>query len=99
MKDPFNIKKQGGLIEITAVGMFTNTRLWVGGFGGITTLTITLGGITKRLIMIDDTIVEHEFLQITAYLDHDIVDGGPATRFQAHLVQLIEKGYGLLDLL
>lgn len=99
IKDPFYIKKQGGLIEVTAVGMFTNTRLWVGGFGGITTLTITLGGIAKRLIMIDNNIVEHDFLQITAYLDHDIVDGGPATRFQAYLVQLIEKGFGLLDLL
>jgi pyruvate/2-oxoglutarate dehydrogenase complex dihydrolipoamide acyltransferase (E2) component len=98
IKDPIYIKKQGGLIVVTAVGMFTNTRLWVGGFGGITTLNIALGGITKRLIKIDNDIVEHEFLQITAHLDHDIVDGGPATRFQAYVVELIEKGYGLDEL-
>lgn len=98
IRDPIYIKKQGGLIVITAVGMFTNTRLWVGGFGGITTLNIALGGITKRLIKIDNDIVEHEFLQITAHLDHDIVDGGPATRFQAYVVKLIEEGYGLTEL-
>lgn len=98
IKNPFVIKKQGGLIVVTAIGMLTNTRLWVGGFGGITTLNISLGGITKRLIKIDNNIVENEFLQITAYLDHDILDGGPATRFQAYVVQLIEKGYALQNL-
>jgi len=98
IKNPFYIKKQGGLIVVTAVGMFTNTRLWVGGFGGITTLNIALGGITKRLIKINNEIVEHQFLQITAHLDHDIVDGGPATRFQAYVVKLIEEGYGLIEL-
>lgn len=98
IRDPIYIKKQGGLIVITAVGMFTNTRLWVGGFGGIATLNIALGGITKRLIKINNDIVEHEFLQVTAHLDHDIVDGGPATRFQAYVVKLIEEGYGLIEL-
>jgi pyruvate/2-oxoglutarate dehydrogenase complex dihydrolipoamide acyltransferase (E2) component len=98
IKNPLFIKKQGGLIVITAVGMFTNTRLWVGGFGGITTLNIALGGVTKRLIKIDNNIVENEFLQITASLDHDIIDGAPATRLQAYFVQLIEEGYALKNL-
>jgi len=99
MRDPFYIKKQGGLIVVTAVGMFTNTRLWVGGFGGITTLSLALGGIARRLVKQGDEIVEREFLQITAYLDHEIVDGGPATRVQARIVQLIESGHGLDTLL
>lgn len=96
--NPFYIKKQGGLIVLTAVGMYTNTRLWVGGFGGITTITLALGGIARRLVKQGEKIVEREFLQITAYLDHDIVDGGPATRLQARIVQLIETGYGLREL-
>jgi pyruvate/2-oxoglutarate dehydrogenase complex dihydrolipoamide acyltransferase (E2) component len=29
--------------------------------------------------------------------DHDIVDGGPATRFTRRLVELIESGYGLIE--
>jgi len=79
--------------------MFTNTRLWVGGFGGITTLNISLGGIIKRLIRQNENIIEQEFLQVTAYVDHDIVDGGPATRFQSHWVHLIESGHGLEHLM
>ncbi|HSA94545.1 MAG TPA: 2-oxo acid dehydrogenase subunit E2 [Acidobacteriota bacterium] len=97
-RNPFYVKRQGGLIIITAVGMFTNTRLWVGGFGGITTLSLTLGGIARRLVKQGEEIVEREFLQVTAYLDHDIVDGGPATRLQARIVQLIETGHGLREL-
>jgi pyruvate/2-oxoglutarate dehydrogenase complex dihydrolipoamide acyltransferase (E2) component len=27
--------------------------------------------------------------------DHDVVDGAPATRFTRRLVELIESGYGL----
>lgn len=98
LRDPFYIKKQGGLIVLTAVGMYTNTRLWVGGFGGITTVTLALGGITRRLVKQGEEIVEREFLQITAYLDHDLVDGGPATRLQARIVELIETGHGLKEL-
>lgn len=97
-RDPFYIKRQGGLIIMTAVGMFTDTRLWVGGFGGITTLSLTLGGIARRLVKQGEAIVEREFLQVTAYVDHDIVDGGPATRLQARIVQLIEAGHGLREL-
>lgn len=98
IRNPFYIKRQGGLIIITSVGMFTDTRLWVGGFGGITTLSLTLGGIARRLVKQGEAIVEREFLQITAYVDHDIVDGGPATRLQSRIVQLIETGHGLGDL-
>jgi pyruvate/2-oxoglutarate dehydrogenase complex dihydrolipoamide acyltransferase (E2) component len=99
VKDPFYVKKQGGLILITAVGMFTNTRLWVGLSGGITSLNIALGGVTRRLVEQNGEILEQEFMQITAMLDHDVLDGAPAARLQAKLVDLIETGYGLRELL
>ena len=99
VRDPFYVKRQGGLVLVTSVGMFTGARLWVGLSGGITSLTVALGGIAKRLVKRDDAIVEQEFLQITAMLDHDIVDGAPAARLQARLVELIESGHGLRELL
>jgi pyruvate/2-oxoglutarate dehydrogenase complex dihydrolipoamide acyltransferase (E2) component len=99
VKDPFYVKKQGGLILITAVGMFTNTRLWVGLSGGITSLNIALGGVTKWLVEQNGEILEQEFMQITAMLDHDVLDGAPAARLQAKLVDLVETGYGLGELL
>jgi hypothetical protein len=30
-------------------------------------------------------------------MDHDIIDGAPATRFALRLKELIESGYGLID--
>lgn len=98
IRNPFSIKKQGGLIVVTSVGMFTNTRGWVGGFGGITTLNFAIGGITQKLVKSGDSIKEEQYLQITISLDHDIVDGGPAARFSAYLVDLIENASGLTEL-
>jgi len=30
-------------------------------------------------------------------MDHNIIDGAPATRFALRLKELIESGYGLID--
>ncbi|MFW9777752.1 MAG: 2-oxo acid dehydrogenase subunit E2 [Candidatus Heimdallarchaeota archaeon] len=95
LRNPFSIKKQGGLIVVTSVGMFTNTRGWVGGFGGITTLNFAIGGITQKLVKSGGSIKEEQYLQITLSLDHDIIDGGPAARFSAYLVNLFENASGL----
>jgi pyruvate/2-oxoglutarate dehydrogenase complex dihydrolipoamide acyltransferase (E2) component len=34
---------------------------------------------------------------VTISMDHDIIDGAPATRFASRLKELIESGYGLID--
>ena len=96
--NPFAVKKQGGLIVVTSVGMFANVRGWVGGFGGITTLSIAIGGITQKLVKKENEINEEQFLQVTLLIDHDLIDGGPATRFTSYLVNLLEHGQGLLEL-
>jgi pyruvate/2-oxoglutarate dehydrogenase complex dihydrolipoamide acyltransferase (E2) component len=98
IRNPFSIKKQGGLIVVTSVGMFTNTRGWVGGFGGITTLNFAIGGITQKLVKSGDSIRKEQYLQMTISLDHDIIDGGPAARFSAYLVDLLENANGLTEL-
>ena len=36
-----------------------------------------------------------EILSLTVMFNHDIIDGGPATRFTRRLVELVECGYGL----
>jgi pyruvate/2-oxoglutarate dehydrogenase complex dihydrolipoamide acyltransferase (E2) component len=37
-------------------------------------------------------------LSLTISLDHNVVDGAPATRFTERLKELIESGYGLESL-
>jgi pyruvate/2-oxoglutarate dehydrogenase complex dihydrolipoamide acyltransferase (E2) component len=98
VRNPFYVKKQGGLIVLTSVGMFVKTSGWIGGSGGITTLNIALGGINKKLMKSGDTVNQEEFLQMTISLDHDIIDGAPAARFTAYLTDLIQKGHHLTEL-
>ena len=42
-----------------------------------------------------DRIEPREILNLTVMLDHDVIDGAPATRFIHRLVDLIESGSGL----
>lgn len=94
-KNPFAIKKLSGTVLITSVGMFGKNR---GGWAitfGIHTLNIVVGGITKKPGIINDEIVIREYLSLTLMINHDIVDGGPATRFVARLMELIEEGYAI----
>lgn len=86
--------KFGGIIGVTAVGMFGDGPGW-----GIplipATLSVTVGGIGKRPCLVDGRLTEHEFLCLTLTFDHDIIDGAPAARFSARLKELIEGAYGL----
>ena len=45
--------------------------------------------------VIEGRIEPREILNLTVMFDHDVVDGAPATRFVKRLVELIESGYGL----
>jgi pyruvate/2-oxoglutarate dehydrogenase complex dihydrolipoamide acyltransferase (E2) component len=59
------------------------------------TLSITVGGIAEKPCVVDGRIEGREYLGVTISFDHDIVDGGPATRFTQRLKELIENNYGL----
>jgi len=97
LKNPHWIKRSIGTVQLTAVGMFGE-----GGGWAITrpfyTLAIAVGGISERPILVEGRVEAREFLSITLCFDHDIVDGAPAARFTQRLKELIENGYGLLEL-
>ncbi len=61
------------------------------------TLDITIGGIGEKPVFIDGNLETREYLHMTISMDHDIIDGAPATRFASRLKELIESGYGLID--
>ncbi|NHJ49337.1 MAG: 2-oxo acid dehydrogenase subunit E2 [Asgard group archaeon] len=96
--NPFTIKKNGGLIVITSVGMFTDIPGWISGFGGLTTINIAIGGIKKKLAKIDGKIEERDILHMTISFDHDLIDGAPATRFTQEFVDLLRDATLLEDI-
>jgi pyruvate/2-oxoglutarate dehydrogenase complex dihydrolipoamide acyltransferase (E2) component len=89
INNPFTIKRNGGLIVITSVGMFIDIPGWISGFGGLTTMNLAIGGIKKYLAKIDEKIVERESLHLAISFDHDLIDGAPATRFTQEFVNLL----------
>jgi pyruvate/2-oxoglutarate dehydrogenase complex dihydrolipoamide acyltransferase (E2) component len=56
---------------------------------------LVVGGIAWKPVVVEGRIEPREILNLTVSFDHDIIDGGPATRFVKRLVELIEGGYGL----
>jgi pyruvate/2-oxoglutarate dehydrogenase complex dihydrolipoamide acyltransferase (E2) component len=89
-------KKYGGTVGITAVGMFGKGSGW-GIPTAAHTLDITLGGIGEKAVRVDGQVEFREYLSMTISVDHDIIDGAPATRFALRLKELIESGFGLID--
>lgn len=96
-RSPHLMKKNGGTVMLTSVGMFGR-----GGGWGIPiathTLNVTIGGIINRPVVSPRGLEEHEHLCITVSFDHDIIDGAPATRFLQRFKEIIVEGDTLKQL-
>jgi len=79
-----------GTVQVTAVGMF-------GGGGGfaiapptLASLSVVVGGLSRRPRVVDQHVVVRDVLDLTVTVDHNVVDGAPATRFGAELRRQME---------
>ena len=90
------LRRYGGMVGFTAVGMFGNSAGW-GLPVSFHSLNVTVGGIGEKPGVVDGRIEIREYLCLTLSFDHDIIDGAPATRFTRRLKELIESGEGLLS--
>jgi pyruvate/2-oxoglutarate dehydrogenase complex dihydrolipoamide acyltransferase (E2) component len=85
------VRQRVGTIAVTAVGMFADGC----GFGispmSLMSLEVVVGGIARRPWVAGDRIEIRDVLDLTVAVDHNVVDGAPATRFVADLRTLIES--------
>ena len=51
----------------------------------LASLCVVVGGVSRRPRVVDDRIVVREVVDLTVTVDHNVVDGAPATRFGAEL--------------
>lgn len=96
-KDPTFIAENMGTVALTSIGQFASSGGWAIPLG-MQALSIAVGGIAVRPGYVGDRIEKRDCLSLTVTLDHDVVDGAPATRFVSRLVELLEEGYGLASL-
>jgi pyruvate/2-oxoglutarate dehydrogenase complex dihydrolipoamide acyltransferase (E2) component len=79
-----------GTVQVTAVGMFAGG----GGFAlappTLASLLVVVGGVSRRPRVIGDQIAVRDVLDLTVTIDHNVVDGAPATRFGADLRRRME---------
>ena len=78
-----------GTVQVTAVGLFADG----GGFAiappTLASLVLVVGGLSKQARPVGDRIEVRDVLDLTLTIDHNVVDGGPATRFAADLRRLL----------
>ncbi|MHA2025131.1 MAG: 2-oxo acid dehydrogenase subunit E2 [Candidatus Thorarchaeota archaeon] len=96
-KNPLFIKERMGTVSVTSIGRFARTGGWAIPLG-LHALSIAVGGISVKPGFVGDNIEKRKYLALTVTLDHDVVDGAPATRFVARLIELLEESHGLEDL-
>ena len=98
LKNPFYVHRTAGTVGITSLGMYgKNLTAWAIPFG-IKTLNIALAGIGERTKKIDGKFASRDTLFMTFLINHNVVDGAPATRFISRTVELMENAYGLEEL-
>lgn len=83
--------KKYGKISVTAIGMFSKEPIWIIPHGTATVL-LSVGGISKKVVEIDNQFFSREHLCVTISFDHNIVDGAPAARFISQLSETIRSG-------
>jgi pyruvate/2-oxoglutarate dehydrogenase complex dihydrolipoamide acyltransferase (E2) component len=91
---PKILKRFNGTVLVTSVGMFGSGAGWGIPLPGHS-LSVTIGGIAARPVLVEGGLQNHEHLCLTVTFDHDLVDGAPAARFTNRLAELIREGAGL----
>jgi pyruvate/2-oxoglutarate dehydrogenase complex dihydrolipoamide acyltransferase (E2) component len=83
-----------GTVQVTALGMYAGG----GGFAvappTLASLTIVVGGISTGPVVVDGHVEWVELLDLTVSIDHNVVDGAPATRFAADLRRIMQADGG-----
>jgi pyruvate/2-oxoglutarate dehydrogenase complex dihydrolipoamide acyltransferase (E2) component len=91
------MQKRYGVIGVTAVGMFGAGSLWLVPLTSAT-VTVAIGSIAVRPVIVGGELQEHEFLCLTLSFDHDIIDGAPAARFTRRFSEMLSGGSDIAEL-
>ncbi len=95
--NPVRKHRMMGTIGVTAVGMFGKSGGWALPIPNVHPLGVAVGGISRKPLYAGDGTEPQprEILHITLMFDHDVIDGAPAARFSARLIELMESAHGL----
>jgi pyruvate/2-oxoglutarate dehydrogenase complex dihydrolipoamide acyltransferase (E2) component len=81
-----------GTVQVSAVGMFAGGAGFAIAPPTLASVLVVVGGLSRRPRVVGEQIVVRDVLDLTVTIDHNVVDGAPATRFAADLRRRIEHG-------
>jgi pyruvate/2-oxoglutarate dehydrogenase complex dihydrolipoamide acyltransferase (E2) component len=91
LKNPHRRKTLMGTAVVTSVGSIGGSPGWIIP-KSMHNLCFALSSIVKKPRVVDEEIRIRDILHLTVLFDHDVVDGVPAARFIARLVDRIQQG-------
>jgi pyruvate/2-oxoglutarate dehydrogenase complex dihydrolipoamide acyltransferase (E2) component len=80
-----------GTVQVTAVGMFAGGSGFAIAPPSLASVSVVVGGLSRRPHVFDDDVAVRDVLDLTVTVDHNVVDGAPATRFGADLRHRMER--------
>jgi pyruvate/2-oxoglutarate dehydrogenase complex dihydrolipoamide acyltransferase (E2) component len=97
MRNPVRKYERMGTIGVTAIGMFGKSGGWPLPIPNVHPLAVAVGGISRKPFYTGEggELQPREMLNLTLMFDHDVIDGAPAARFSARLIELMESAHEL----
>lgn len=89
------VRMATGTVQVTAVGMFAAGGGYAIAPPTLASLVVVVGGLSKRPRVVADRVEIRDMLDVTVTIDHNVVDGAPATRFGADLRELLHSAAAL----
>ena len=89
-RDPALTKELMGTVGVTSMGMFAAGPAVVIPISPMT-LTLSIGGIERRVVLEEGRPVERERVRLNLTADHDVLDGAPLMRFADRFRQRLEE--------
>ena len=79
-----------GTVTVTSVGMSLGGGGFAIGVPTVSSLSVAVGGVSERPWVVDGAVEVRQIMDLTALVDHRVVDGAPAARFGATLRVMLE---------
>jgi pyruvate/2-oxoglutarate dehydrogenase complex dihydrolipoamide acyltransferase (E2) component len=96
MRSAFTVKRQGGTTLVTSVGKFASLPGFAFSFTtGPRAAAFAVGSVVQKPWIHRGRIAPRSILSLSIMVDHDLVDGAPASRFARRLQTMIESAEGL----
>lgn len=90
------LRRMSGTVTVSSLGMMGGGGGHAIGFPTIFSLTVLVGGRTRKPVARGDDISVADILDLTLTFDHRTVDGGPAARFVADLREILTNAEVLI---